>query len=410
MAGAAAVRIGPLSARALDRLLARPRLALALLALVVAGVRIGYLTAPEPLWDERVWLEAGELHARGASPYGHRLYNYPPPLVQLAAAAGSGGWTRLLVAAQRAVNLAGVVAVAALAASFAPWPARARFLVAAAAAASPVVGHALFFGNLSPLVAAAALGALALERRRPAASAALLGASIAVKPLALGAGLFLAGHRLVAGPRRPRPGAALGWPLAAALLLLPGIELLPGMLARVAPAYYDPHHLSLKRALAGLGLDLPPPLIAAAVVVAAVLVFRRRPLGERETMLVAPVVALLALPIVWAHTLVVTLPLQVAALARLVERTRARAVGADASARRRAVFEIVGVVLALAAIHGSAAAGVINDWPAGLQVVVSLLPTLAPAALLAYVLGVRPRDPGEGSPLPASEAATGGTS
>jgi len=114
---------------------------------------------------------------------------------------------------------------------------------------------------------------------------------------------------------------------------------------------------------------------------------RRRPLAERETMLVAPVVSLLALPIVWAHTLVFTLPLQVAALARVVGRARAR--GAERRLERRAAFEVVGVVLALAAIHGSAAAGVINDWPAGVQVVVSLLPTLAPAALLAYVLGAR---------------------
>jgi len=376
-----------LSAPVLDRLLARPLGALALLACAVAAVRIGYLTAPEPLWDERVWLEAGELLAGGESPYAHRLYNYPPPLVQLAAAAESGGWTAALVAAQRAVNLAGVVAVAALAASFAPWRPRGRLLLALAAACSPIVGHALSFGNLSPLIAAAALGALALERRRPAASAVLLGASVAVKPLALGAGLFLAGHRLVAGPRRPRPWAALGWPLATALLLVPGLALLPGMLARVAPAYYDPHHLSLKRALSGLGLEVPPPVIAAVVVVAAVVLLRRRPLAERETMLVAPVVSLLALPIVWAHTLVFTLPLQVAALARLVERARAH--GAERRLERRVALEVVGVVLALAAIHGSAAAGVINDWPAGVQVVVSLLPTLAPAALLAYVLGAR---------------------
>jgi hypothetical protein len=382
-----------LSASVLDRLLARPLGALALLALAVAALRIGYLAAPEPLWDERVWLEAGELHARGESPYAHRLYNYPPPLVQLAAAAEEGGWSAALVGAQRALNLAGVVAVAALAAGFAPWSPRARFLLALAAACSPIVGHALFFGNLSPLIAAAALAALALERRRPAASATLLGASIALKPLALGAGLFLAGHRLVSGPRRPRPWAALGWPLATALLLVPGLALLPGMLARVAPAYYDPHHLSLKRAFSGLGLELPPPAIALAVVAGAVLVFRRRALAERETMLAAPVVALLALPIVWAHTLVITLPLQVAALARLVERARAQGAGADAPARRRVALEVVGVVLALAAIHGSAAAGVINDWPAALQVVVSLLPTLAPAALLSYVLGGRPPAP-----------------
>jgi hypothetical protein len=377
---------------ALDRLLARPGRAFALLALAVALSRIGYLAAPEALSDERVWLEAAALHARGEPPYGHRLYNYPPPLVQLAAVALRGGWTEALVIAQRVANLAGVVVLAALAAGFAPWSPRARFLVGLAAALSPIVGHALAFGNLSPLIVAAALGALALERRRPATAAGLLGASVAVKPLALGAGLFLAGHRLLAGPRRPRPWAALGWPMATALLLVPGAALLPKMLSRVAPAYYDPHHLSLKRALAGLGLEVPPPVIAAVVVVAAVLLFGNRRLDERESMLVAPVVALLALPIVWAHTLVFTLPLQVAAVARVVERTRARR-AARALGRRKSL-EVVGVVLALAAIQGSAAVGVIKDWPAAVQVLVSLLPTVAPAALLAYLFG---------SPVPAGK-------
>lgn len=374
-----------LLAALLDRLLARRAAGLGLLALAVFALHAGYLADREARWDERIWLEAGELLARGQSPYGHHFFNYPPPLVELAVAAARGGWTRGLVIALRVANLAAVVAIAALAATFVPWPPRARLLAALAAALSPIVGHALAFGNFSPLVAAAALAALALERRRPASSALLLGAGIAFKPVALGAGLFLGGHRLLAGPRRPRPWAALGWPLASAALLVPGAALLPAMLARAAPAYFDRHHLSLVRALAGLGLHLPPAAIAAAVLAVALWLARRRALEPRETVLVAPVVALLALPIVWAHTLVFTLPLQAAALGRLGERTaRRRAAG---GIDRRAALEIVGVALALAAIHGSASAGVINDWPDRLQVFVSLLPTVAPAALLGYLFG-----------------------
>jgi len=388
-----------LLAARLDRLLARRAVALALLAVAVFAIDAGYLADREARWDERVWLEAGELLARGESPYGHRLYNYPPPLVELAVAAARGGWTRELVVALRAANLAGVVAIAALAASCAPWPPRTRFLAALAAALSPIVGHALAFGNFSPLVAAAALAALALERRRPLLSALLLGAGVAFKPLALGAGLFLASHRLVAGPRRPRPWAALAWPAATAALLVPGAALLPAMLAREAPAYFDRHHLSLARALAGLGFPVPPAAVAIAVVGGALWLFRRRALGPREMVLAAPVVGLLALPIVWAHTLVFTLPLQLAAVGRLGERTAASRLSAGALDRRGAL-EIVAVALALAAIHGSAAAGVINDWPDPVQVFVSLLPTLAPAGLLGYCLLA-------GSPAPERAGSAG---
>jgi hypothetical protein len=383
----------------ITRLFERRAFAWAALFVAIVALRSGYLSARAPHWDESQYLEAGALHAAGGSAYEQRWFNYPPPLVLLMATAERGGWARGLILGWRAANLGAIAALAWLAAGRASSSGPGRTGVALLVASTPIVGHALEWGNLSPLIAALALIGFETERRRPWSSALTLGASVAVKPLAVGGAAFLSGHRLIAGPRRPG-GAALLWPAVTALLLLPGAALLPEMLARMSGSYFDPHHLSLRRVLAGLGVDVPATWIAAAVVVGALLLAGRRPLAPREMGLVAPVVALLALPVVWAHTFVLTLPLQVAAAARLRERLRPRP---EALAPGRKLAELAVVAAPVFAIQGASSPTLVNGWGATAQVVVCLLPALAPVALLAYVMRTGP--PGTATAAPAGAVA-----
>jgi hypothetical protein len=374
--------------QAISRPLERPVVAIAIVALALGALRFEYLFAAAPWWDEQIPLEAARLLEAGASPYSHRYYNYPPPMVQAIAFAEALGATRALLLAWRAANLAAVVALAWLSTGWAGWRGAERAGVALAAALSPMVGHALAVGNLSPLVALPALAAFAAERRAPWRSALLLGASIAFKPLALGGAVFLSVHRVWKGPRRPLPVAALGWAPACLLALAPGAHLLPAMAARMSEVYFDPHQLSIKRLLAGVGIEVASPWIAAVVIAAAVGLSRHRALEPARMLLVAPVVALAALPVVWAHSFVLTLPLQLTALARLRERWRDPATARGG----RWLGEVVGVAAALAAMHGAASPTLANDWPERVQWWVCLLPAVAPAGLLAYVLGGMPRE------------------
>ena len=90
--------------------------------------------------------------------------------------------------------------------------------------------------------------------------------------------------------------------------------------------------------------------------------------------------ALLALPVAWAHGFLFVLPLQVAAARRYWGRRALR--------RQRswqALAERWGVPLGLALIQGSASAGVEFEAPEWVRAALILLPMLAPAALLVYL-------------------------
>lgn len=376
------------------QLLERRGYALALLFLVVATLRFDYLVAPDPHYDEGLYLEAGELHRAGGTPYAQRYFNYPPPLVQLLGLAGRGGWTRELVLGWRVVNLVAIAGLAWLSAGRLRERGVTRWLVALVVASSPVIGHALDWGNLSPLVAATALGAFAVERRRPWVSALGLGASVALKPVALAGAAFLSAHRLLVGHRRTVGVSALGWPLVAAALLAPGTALLPGMLAKMSQLPFDPSHLSIRRLILGFGIEVPPAVIATIVLGLALALAYRHALSPDEVVVVAPVVSLLALPVVWAHTFALTLPLQVAAIARLSARLGERA---RAGLGGRDLVEVFAVGAPIAAIHAAASEQLLNDWSPAVQVAVCAVPTLAPTVLLVYLLRARP--------CPASRAA-----
>lgn len=362
------------------------------------------LLQPAPQQDEPDFVEAAELVAAGHSPYEQAKYNYPPPFAELGAIAIERGGTRLFLALMRGANLLAVAGLALFAAGFAGLGPRGRFALAAALAALlPLVHYAFWVGNTTAVAAGLALAGWHLGRGRPLLGAVLLGISLAFKPIALAGALYLAARWLLgARDGRSRAGAAveaLAWMPVTALCLLPWAGELPALLHRMAaPPLFSPRNLSLRRVGDGFGLDLPAAAIALAVLGLALLLARRRPVDEIDRVHTAPVVALLALPVVWAHGFLFVLPLQVAAAHRWWERR-----GCRHEPSWRTVAERWGIPLALGLMQASANAGVEFDAPAPLRAAIVLLPLLSPLALLAYLRGAR--SPAAGQSTSASQKA-----
>jgi hypothetical protein len=333
--------------------------------------------------DEAIFLGAAHEVVEGRSPYAHPVYNYPPLLAEAGALAVRGLGDRGFLTAVRLLDLAATVALAWFAAGWAPVGWRGRTAIALAwVVASPLVHQAFEFGNVTPVVAALAIAGWWTGRRRPWTSGWALAASVALKPVAAVGAVFVSLEELVAHRSWRRRLAAAAWIPLCALLLLPGGRHLPELVGRMAAPPFQPYHASIRRVAAGFGVNLPAAVVAAAVLAAALVWGRRRPLDGRRRVLVAPVVALAALPVVWGHTFLLTAPLQVAALARAIDRRRARP-----PARW---VEAAWVATAVAAIQGAPAIGVLAGWPPAAQALVALVPTVAPLALAAYVLRTEP--------------------
>ncbi len=120
----------------------------------------------------------------------------------------------------------------------------------------------------------------------------------------------------------------------------------------------------------------------ALVAVLAVLWTRRRARSPWELLLIAIPTALLAVPLVWSHTLILTLPIQAAAMERAWRSLRDSGV-ADRPLRRLDAILVLGAVLAIQLSEG---VGGIDDQAFWLQGLVILLPALAPLALSLYLL------------------------
>ncbi len=393
-----------LASRCLSRLASRSGrflAALGFLGVVAVAALANHeaLLQPVPQQDEPDFVEAAELVAAGQSPYLQEKYNYPPPFAALGAVVLKHGGTPLFLGLMRGANLLAVSGLALFAAGFAGLSARGRFALAAALVALlPLVHYTFWVGNTTAIAAGLALAGWHLGDRRPLSGAALVGVSLAFKPIALAGALYLAARWLLGGAAgRSHASAALeavAWAPVAALCLSPWASELPAMLHRMAaPPIFSPRNLSLRRIGEGFGLDLPAAAITLAVLAAALLLARRRPVDGIDRLHTAPVVALLALPVVWAHGFLIVLPLQVAAARRWWER---RAFRREPS--WRSVAERWGVPLALALLQASASAGVEFDAPAGLRALIVLLPVLSPLALLVYLRGA-------GSPAMTQEAS-----
>lgn len=360
----------------------RHALALALIA-AVALVRWHHcLLLGEPLIDEETYLAAFRAVTQGDSPYTIASYHYTPLFAWagslLLRTAGEGG--TLVIA--RALSLAGLVTAiwCALAWSRLPWGR--RMLVGGVyVAVAPAVAGGLCTGNVSFAVIGVILVSLTQWSRRTPATGALpsglaLGATVAAKPLAPLALVALLCHRPAKGGRRHLV-AGLAGSFAAALLLAPMLPRLTEMATQPIHQLSYERSFSLNRILALAGLDvgsLSIFLLGAVVLAWAV---RRRRLERTELVAVAVTASVLVTPIIWNHTLVLTLPLQMIALVLAWSRRR---VGSAAD------YELVLIVLAALAIQLSEGFGAVDEFAPAAQLAFLSVPYLAPAALLGYVL------------------------
>ncbi|MEM6454036.1 MAG: glycosyltransferase family 87 protein, partial [Acidobacteriota bacterium] len=345
----------------------RHALALALL-LAVAVVRWGpWLFAATPLDDEAVYLVAFAARAAGEPVYTG-IFFYPPPF------ADAGAWllerfgTTGVLAVLRAINVAGLALLVWIAAAWLPLGWRGRVLAATLVIAlSPAVRLGLQWGNLSFAVAGPLVLGVLWAARRPLTSALMLGLGLVIKPLAPGALVVLA----VVRPRgarwsRQQTAAVLGGALALALLLAtPGlIDFLDlrggkGVTARNASLHrvvYSVGHAAVGAAPSALALAALIALATAAIG-GWLSLRRRRACGPASILSLATTVALLATPLLWSHSLLLSLPTQMMAVAIAASR---RAQAEDAASRRARDYEIAVVVLRALAIHLSEGVGALD--------------------------------------------------
>ena len=277
----------------------------------------------------------------------------------------------------RGANLLATSGLAVFAAGFAGLSGRRRFTLAAALVAFlPIVQYTLWIGNLTPIAAGIAILGWRIGERRPLAGAALIGASLAFKPIALAGAVYLS-IRWMTEPQGEtrRRIEALAWLPMTLLLLSPWAAELPALARRMTePPIFSSRNLSFRR-LFPVSVSRCRRRDHSAVIVAAILIAYRRPVDDLDRVHTAPVVALLALPVAWAHGFLFVLPLQVAAARRYWDR---RALRQERSWQKLA--ERWGVPLGLAVIQGSANAGVEFAAPEWVHTGILLLPILAPTA------------------------------
>ncbi len=393
------------SARAWRRLPWPWHLVAVLLLVLLALVRWSFLRSPVPLGDEDVYLQAFETCREGGTPYDVKGFFYPPAFARAGAwllgALGPGG----TLAALRGANLLGLAFAFWAATAWLPlkvaqrWPAAAALLCL-----SPAAHAGLDLGNISFFIVGLALAALLWWPRRPLPAGVLLGAGVALKPIAAAAIPILGVHR----PRHGLPGRGRHLPAAAtaavtAIVLLLPISGLRQMLDQeMVPLAYA-RSFSLQRLLALFGADVAQVVLTLAAAAMAVAAARWRPMSSVQLLCYAVATISLVTPLVWNHTLIVALPVQGLALAVAWQRLAA-ADSQDRRTRNRRRLELACVVLGVAMMHAGTTAGFDHLQPA-VQAVLLLAVGLTPAAVCAYVFrftadlelpaaGDRPRPPG----------------
>lgn len=360
--------------------LGRHLAAVLLLALVLALRWWRHVVSSAPLNDEMIYLAAFRNVTDGISPFERSGY------LSFSLLAHLGGWwlerfgqlpTLLTL---RGANLIGVASAVWCAAAWAPWTMRRRWLAAASyVVVAPAVGFGMWVGNLSLAVSGLIVVALSIWPRRPLTAGALLAGSVIAKPLAPGAVLALLAHRPAARTRAHLLAAGSALVLVAAIVL--GAPELDRALA------IDPWHrlrttVSPHKMAYLLGLRGATPYVSVAVGLLTLWMARRRPLEPAQLLCLAVVAAVATTPVVWSHTLLVTLPLQAIALAILAER-RAAPSAAGATGRRR--LELGAVLLAVLAIQLSTGATNIYDAHPTVQWLGLLPPMLGPWFLFGYI-------------------------
>jgi hypothetical protein len=359
--------------------------AILLLSLVAALRYWPYVFFPGPFNDEMFYFGAFQRVLEGLSPYTKSGFLYPPLTAHLGAWAVEHLGEGAVIALMRSVNLLGLAVTVWCSFAWTPWRWRSRLAAGALIIVlSPAIHFSLFLGNLSLTIAGLIVGGLLLWPRRPVLAGVLLGSSVAIKPLAPVALVTLLCHRPLDGRRRHLLAAGVGLLLTAVLLF--GFPELDRMM-RLAYWSRLERTVSLHRFAYLLGWQQGVLLISAAVAVVAIVVARWRPLGRTHLLALAVTAALAATPLVWAHTLVACLPVQVLALTTALLRYRQEigdgpAAGAIQVRRRH---QLLFVALGVIAIQFAEGPSGIYDQNLIIQWLGTIPPAVAPAALTAYI-------------------------
>ena len=361
--------------------------ALALIALV-ATVRWHHcLLSSDPLIDEATYLAAFRAMASGESPYSVGSYHYTPLFAwvggRLLERVGDTGVLWVL----RSGSLAGLSLAVWCSLAWLTVSQRIRLAFAMAfVALAPAVGAGFCTGNLSFAVIGVILLALTQWPLRSAAGGAIpaglaLGATVVAKPLAPLALVALLFHRPAVESRRHLIAGLVGG-LTAAALLLPMLPRLSEMSAQPIHRLSYARSFSLQRILSLAGIEISGLVILLAGALLLAGLVRLRPLDRSGLVTVAVTASVLVTPIIWNHTLVLTLPVQAMALAVATHRRRV----APPGTARKHWYEISLVVLAVLSIQLAGGAGAVDELPRMAQLIFLSVPYLAPGALMIYVV------------------------
>ncbi|MDQ1348191.1 MAG: hypothetical protein QG573_1565 [Acidobacteriota bacterium] len=338
------------------------------------------VTSVDPLGDELAQEAAFLQQAAGRSPYLEGGYVYPPSLMRLGALLHQLP-LRSPFLPLRCASLAGLAVLLWCATAWLarkPWPRLGLALLFALLA--PGVRQGIEFGNLSFAVGGLIVLALLAWERAPVASGLLLGASLLIKPLALAALPALFFHRPKAGGHRHQLAVAVAV-VAAALPLLADPEF-GAFLRHGSHTWVLERTVSLHRFLALADTRGGASTLSLLLLAGVAAVARARVTDREQLLAVALAGCVMVTPLVWNHTLVLTVPLQALALGLALARWRA----ASEPERRWRRWEAAGIALAVAALTFAEGATGIDDRGLALQIFATLPPALAPAILAAYVL------------------------
>jgi len=336
----------------------------------------------EPLGDEPAYQAAFSRVANGQSPYGGTDFVYPAVFAFAGAKSVDLIGLEYTMYALRGANLLGLAIVLWCSMAWLAWPLAGRLALGAAVILlAPQVSLAVLLGNVSLTVAGLVVGSLLAVPRAPVTAGLALGASIALKPVAPMAVACLAAATHEAAPRAR--WIAAGGAAFVVLVLLGAFPYMDQLIAlqatdRVATS------VSLHRVPKVLGFDVNALWLSVPLALVALSIVRKLELGRARFLCFATTASLVVLPLVWSHTLILLLPLQMLALYVAVDRVRGSSNQGHSASRW---LEPVLVVLAVASLQFSAGAGVIDDQGVVVQLAGALLPALAPIGLLAYLLG-----------------------
>lgn len=353
-----------------------------------------YVFLPSTLTDEMIYLGAFQRVLHGQSPFSEVGYLYPSAMALFGAWVLQWWDQGLILAVLRGANILGLAVSVWIALSWLEGSWRRRVTAGSLlVAVAPSVGYGISSGNLSLAVSGMVLYGLMNWHRWPVLCGVLLGLSVVIKPLAPVVILVLLVHR------SHRQGKAHIWAAITAGAVAGGLILgLPHLeeLFRVDLAVRASRSISIYRLLRLAGWNISPFLLTAIVAAIAVVLARRRPLDRLCLVVLSTTAALAATALVRPHTLLLSLPLQVAALTIGLHRLKSQG---DRSSPRQSLYEVIFVCLAIAAIQFAEGATAIDDQPAWFQWAGALLPTLAPMVLARYVQMMRTADPTLQEPL-----------